>query len=94
MKDKQWIAKNIICGHIRLIRHPVTIEEGGQAQDVLTIERAYNFVDVDNKNIGALVPQRLVKNLSWNNVPAELKTVFNKLDTWTRNQALKEQGMV
>lgn len=87
--SKTWTASDIRCGKIMFIRH--TSAETGQ--DVLTIYRDYYFVNATGENIGALVPQRLVRNIPWESLPEELKNVYTKLDTWTRSEALKDQGM-
>jgi len=88
MADKVWTAKDIKMGKLILSRN-ISVET---QQDVLTIIREYRFTN-DDGNMGTLVPQRLVRELPWKNLPADMKAVFIKLHNYTRAQALKDQNM-
>lgn len=87
--EKTWTAADIKCGKIILMRH-VSTETG---QDVLTITRPYWFLNSTGDGIGALVHQRLVREIPWDSLPEDMKQVFIKLHNWTRAQALAEQNM-
>ncbi len=89
MADKTWTAKDIKMGRVTLSRN---ISEETQ-MDVLTIIREYRFTDASGEGIGALVPQRLVRELTWDSLPADMKAVFNKIHNYTRSEALKDQNM-
>lgn len=88
MADKTWTAKDIKMGKLVLSRN-ISVET---QQDVLTIVREYRFTN-DDGSIGALVPQRLVRELPWDSLPADMKAVFVHLHNYTRAEALKDQDM-
>lgn len=89
MTDKVFTAKDVKMGKMTLSRN-ISIET---QMDVLTITRDYHFVDADGDNIGALVIQRVVRELPWDSLPPDMKAVFTKLHNYTRAEALKDQEM-
>ena len=86
---KSWTAEGFNVGLMTIIRHTST-ETG---QDVITLAGNSHFVDGNGNAISELVPQRVSKELVWDNLPAEWKQVYNKLHDFIELELLKKHNM-
>lgn len=88
MANKTFTAHDLRMGKLE-----ITKGKNEEGQDILTLVRAYRFINDTGGNIGGLARQRLVREVLWSDVPTDIKDAFTKLHDYTRNAALEEQGM-
>ena len=88
MANKTFTAHDLRMGKLEISKGKN--EEG---QNILTLVREYRFTDSSGNNVSQLGKQGLVRDILWSDIPADIKNAFTKLHDYTRNEALKEQGM-
>jgi hypothetical protein len=80
---KTWTAVDIQTGPLQVWR---------DAAGTLHAERHYTFVDAE----GAEIPvgqQLLSVIIPWDNVPLEIREALARMDAWTTDQILEQEGM-
>jgi hypothetical protein len=83
MADKTWTAVDLRMDRLSIAR------EGSE----LVIERRYAFLDAEGAELTQIAPGRLVRRVALAEVPAGVLSALQALDTYTKNQALQQEGM-
>ncbi len=84
MADKTWTAVDLKMGKMTIIRRG----------DTLSLERRYQFLDINGGVLEEIAVGRLNVSELIADVPATILDALQVLDTWTKNQALEQEGML
>ncbi len=81
--SKTWTAEDLELGKLTI----------NQVGDMLRIERRYKFLDTNSDVITQIVTGRLLLEVEIFTVPLPVLSALQTVDTWTKNQALAQEGM-
>lgn len=87
MPDKMWTAMGLRLG-------PLKITPQNDADNTLHIERRYLFVGADDNVLTQIAGGRVVVDIPFAELPANIRSALQDIDTWTKNQALEQEGML
>lgn len=80
---KIWTATDVKMGKL-------TINQEGS---LLTFERRYLFLDSNGDVLDQIAGGRVVEQVEWADVPANIQAALQAINTWTKNKALAQEGM-
>ena len=80
---KTWTADDVQLGKLTIMR------DGS----IIGVDRRYEFVDAQNDWIPAIKGRRLRVDVPWSEIPTNVQTALQTIDTWTYNQILLQEGM-
>jgi len=83
MADKTWTATDLELGKLSLLRRG----------DEIHIERRYKFLDSGGVVLEQIAGGRYVDDIAISSLPSEVASALQTIDTWTKNQALAQEGM-
>lgn len=83
MADKTWVATDLGMGQITIIRR----------ESELQLVRRYQFLDSDGAVMEQIAGGRLRIEIDISSVPPDVLAALQAIDTWTKNQALIQEGM-
>lgn len=84
MADKTWVAADLLMGKMTIV----------QRGDTLVLERRYQFLDSSDDVLEEIAVGRLNVNELIVDVPPSILVALATLDTWTKNRALEQEGML
>jgi len=83
MADKTWTATDLQLGPLK-----ITPRNGS-----VHIERRYKFLDSTGAILEQIAGGRFVADIALTSLPAEVSSALQTINTWTKNQALIQEGM-
>lgn len=84
-QPKSWTATDLTLGKLTIIR------DG--SPPTLTFERRYKFVDAQSDVIDQIAGGRIVVAVAWADLPQNIRDALTIIDTYTKDQALLQEGM-
>lgn len=84
MADKTWMATDLKLGALK-----ITPRNGE-----IHIERRYVFLDEFDEVLTQIVGGRVVGDFELASLPTEILSALQAINTWTKNQALAQEGML
>lgn len=84
MADKTWTATDLELGKLSIM------PQGG---GVLQFERRYQFIDSNGDVLSQIAGGRVVESVTFASLPTNIQTALQDIDTWTKQQALIQEGM-
>ena len=83
MADKIWTATDVTMGKLIITRNG----------SVLTFERRYQFLDSNGEILDQISGGRIVEDIEFASLPANIQTALQSIDVWTKDKALIAEGM-
>ena len=83
MANKTWTATDLRLDRLTLSKEGTT----------LRVERRYTFVDAGGAELTQIAGGRLVREVPLTSVPQNILNGLQAIDTWTKNEALTQEGM-
>ena len=83
MTNKTWTATDLELGALTM----------GRDGNMLNVQRRYYFLDADGKIMPEIAMGRLVLDVPLSNVPSEILSALQAIDSWTKQKALSQEGM-
>jgi hypothetical protein len=86
---KMWTADDVLQGKLTIHRvdHPDT------GQPALQVEQRYVFVDGQGAVLSSIAGGRVLATVEIADLPQEVVSALQTIDTWTYQQALAQEGM-
>lgn len=88
MASKTWTAVDLKLGKLTIHR---AIDEFGQP--AIQLERRYQFVDNAGRVLEQIAGGRVVETIAIADIPADILAALQKIDAWTKQKALEQEGM-
>ena len=85
MADKTWTATDLELGKLTIIRTRT-------GQD-LHLERRYRFLDAEDAVLTQIAGGRVSETVAIVDLPADILDALQKIDAWTKQKALEQEGM-
>jgi len=82
MADKTWVADDVKLGPLK-----ITPRNGE-----IHLERRYVFT-LEGAELTQIAGGRVVADIALTALPAEILSALQTINTWTKNQALVQEGM-
>ena len=86
MADKTWTATDLELGKLTINRNRVV-------SSTLRIERRYKFLDADGEVLEQIAGRSVLLDVEIADIPSDILTALQAIDTWTKNRALEQEGM-
>jgi hypothetical protein len=83
MADKTWVASDLKMGALKINRYDSTLH----------IEQRYVFLDEFDEVLVQIAGGRVVADVEWSEIPTSVQDALVAIQTWTKNQALIQEGM-
>lgn len=83
MGSKTWTATDVALGKLTVHRF------GSEIQ----VERRYQFLDAGGQILGQVAGGRVLETIPIAELPADVLAALQKIDAWTKQKALQQEGM-
>lgn len=84
MANKTWTATDLQLGKLTIHRFGSDIQ----------VERRYKFLDTEGAVLEQIAGGRVLKTVPLAELPIDILAALQKIDAWTKNKALEQEGML